>query len=468
MKPRAIALATAAAVSLLVPLAFATGCAAEEAEEPIAYPEPIGYTPPGAASPPQSPSPGARAQAAPAPPPAQVSGDVVIGGEDDQNEYSDTDPSALSDFRSTLQPYGSWVDDATYGTVWVPSPTVVGQDFTPYVSAGHWTYDDDYVWVSDYDWGWAPFHYGRWVYAVGPGWEWIPGRAYAGAWVSWRYGWDDWAYVGWAPLPPTWCWRGGYAVGIGFVPVAPYAFVGSGELFAPRVGGRVLGGAQVGVIAAHTRPFVPASPGVGGAVVARPVVGGPSPSALHIAPTAVARVSMQDRGLIQARAYARPSSAVALGAHPSQSTAMRAPSVAQSSAFGRGAAPAYSSPAASHFGGRLGGGFAGNAASAPPMRAPSYQASARPSPYYGSPRFSGSTPAPSYRSYSSPASSPGYSSSFHGGGSFGSSGAFHGSSGGSGGGFHGGGGGGGGFHGGGGGGGGFHGGGGGGHGGGHR
>ena len=127
-------------------------------------------------------------------------------------------PSALSDFRSTLEPYGTWTDDPSYGTVWVPSPSVVGPDFTPYVSAGHWAYDSDYAWVSDYDWGWAPFHYGRWVYGPGMGWEWIPGRTYAGAWVSWRYGVDDWAYVGWAPLAPTWCWRGGVAVGIGFVP----------------------------------------------------------------------------------------------------------------------------------------------------------------------------------------------------------------------------------------------------------
>ena len=191
--------------------------------------------------------------------------------------YDDTDPSALSDFRSTLEPYGTWTDDPSYGTVWVPSPSVVGADFTPYVSAGHWAYDSDYAWVSDYDWGWAPFHYGRWAYAAGPGWEWIPGREYAGAWVSWRYGVDDWAYVGWAPLAPTWCWRGGMAVGLGFVPRAPYAFVGTGELFAPRVGARVVVGAQVGAIASHTRPYVPASASVGGRVAARPVVGGPSP-----------------------------------------------------------------------------------------------------------------------------------------------------------------------------------------------
>ncbi len=170
-----------------------------------------------------------------------------------------------ADFHSTLDPYGSWTEDPTYGSVWVPSPSVVGTDFTPYVSSGHWAYDSDYAWVSDYDWGWAPFHYGRWVYAQGPGWEWIPGRAYAGAWVSWRYGYADWAYVGWAPLAPTWCWRGGVAVGLGYVPRAPYAFVGSGELFSPSIRGRVMAGAQVGVIAAHTRPFVPTSAMAGGA-----------------------------------------------------------------------------------------------------------------------------------------------------------------------------------------------------------
>ena len=28
----------------------------------------------------------------------------------------------------------------------------------------------DYTWVSDYDWGWAPFHYGRWFVYPGRGW----------------------------------------------------------------------------------------------------------------------------------------------------------------------------------------------------------------------------------------------------------------------------------------------------------
>jgi hypothetical protein len=471
MKPAILSLAA----SLLLGLPLLTGCAGEEAEAGEAAYPPIGYTPPppAAAEPPSRPPP-------PASPPSQAQGgqpdgapgawqwaapadeapaDGADGDADappaDGAGYADTDPSALSDFRSTLEPYGTWTEDDTYGSVWVPSPSVVGTDFTPYVSAGHWAYDSDYAWVSDYDWGWAPFHYGRWVYAAGPGWEWVPGRAYAGAWVSWRYGVDDWAYVGWAPLAPTWCWRGGVAVGIGFVPRAPYAFVGTGELFAPRVGARVVVGAQVGTIASHTRPYVPASASVGARVAAHPVVGGPSPASLHIAPDAVVRAPAENRGLMQAQAFSRPSTAVALGARAPEGVGPRA----APAAFSRGGAsvPAYRSSAAmssSHFGGRrLGGGFAGSAAASGPMRsASSYGGSPR--PYFGAPSQSASVQSSSaFRSYSGASSARSFSappgarfspsaggvrsapsaSSFHGGGS---SGGFHGA-----GGYHGGGGG---------------------------
>src|SRR5262245_56205214 len=107
-----------------------------------------------------------------------ASGEYAIG--EDPDSYQDNDPSALTDFRAPLEPYGTWVDDSTYGTVWQPSRTVVGADFVPYSTAGHWVYDDDWVWVSDYEWGWAPFHYGRWVWIDGRGWIWIPGRVYRG------------------------------------------------------------------------------------------------------------------------------------------------------------------------------------------------------------------------------------------------------------------------------------------------
>src|SRR5262249_36285110 len=73
-------------------------------------------------------------------------------GAQQQDEYADTDPSALTDFREPLAPYGVWVEDPTYGTVWVPSAEAAGPDFAPYVSSGSWslTSDGDWYWVSDY------------------------------------------------------------------------------------------------------------------------------------------------------------------------------------------------------------------------------------------------------------------------------------------------------------------------------
>ena len=42
-------------------------------------------------------------------------GEIAVGASDD--EYADTDPSALTEFKPALAPYGAWVDDSTYGTI---------------------------------------------------------------------------------------------------------------------------------------------------------------------------------------------------------------------------------------------------------------------------------------------------------------------------------------------------------------
>jgi uncharacterized membrane protein YgcG len=106
-------------------------------------------------------------------------------------------------FDETLSPYGQWVDTGTGpndGRAWRPDPNVVGDDFQPYATGGHWVYSDyGWGWESDYAWGWAPFHYGRWALTPAWGWVWYPGTVWAPAWVDWRFG---GGYVGWAPLPP--------------------------------------------------------------------------------------------------------------------------------------------------------------------------------------------------------------------------------------------------------------------------
>jgi len=152
-------------------------------------------------------------------------------------QYQDRDPSALTEFRPTLDPYGSWVADPTYGLVWVPSSRYVGSGFAPYVSSGHWglTASGDWIWVSDYPFGWVVFHYGRWVWISGTGWAWIPGRRYANAWVVWRVPDDNYAYIGWAPMPPAWGWYDGVAVSLWFGPPVPYVFCESDYVFYPHV-----------------------------------------------------------------------------------------------------------------------------------------------------------------------------------------------------------------------------------------
>jgi hypothetical protein len=231
-----------------------------------------------------------------------ASDEVTIGQTSDG--YEDDDPSALTEFRAALDPHGAWVDDPTYGTVWVPSAKEVGPDFQPYVTAGHWVYDHDWIWASDYGWGWAPFHYGRWVYVEGRGWAWIPGRAYRGAWVS--LGVDDgYSYLGWAPLGPAFLWFGGVPMGFAGYYTAPWVYCPRGYVFAPSMRGHAVAGAAAGPVAGRVRPFVLAHPGVGG----------PSPQSFGYQAERVPNGSGAEAAEIsRAQTFARPATAQALGA----------------------------------------------------------------------------------------------------------------------------------------------------------
>jgi hypothetical protein len=148
--------------------------------------------------------------------------------EQEQQAYDDGyDPNAYQQFESTLAPYGAWQDVPSYGHVWVPSPSVVGVDFAPYGSGGHFVMSDyGWTWASDWDWGWAPFHYGRWLVVGGHGWCWIPGTVWGPAWVNWRWG---GGYVGWAPMAPR-----GVVIGPPRGIRGPWHFTVAGQLGVPR------------------------------------------------------------------------------------------------------------------------------------------------------------------------------------------------------------------------------------------
>jgi hypothetical protein len=129
-------------------------------------------------------------------------------------------------FYSNLSPHGSWLVSGSYGRVYQ-------RGWNPYYD-GHWQYADvGWVWVSDYDWGSIPYHYGTWVDDPEFGWVWVPGYTWAPAWVVFRTGPSA---VGWAPVAPGFSLSvslggGGYYE----PPASAFIFVSTREFAAPRI-----------------------------------------------------------------------------------------------------------------------------------------------------------------------------------------------------------------------------------------
>jgi hypothetical protein len=73
-----------------------------------------------------------------------------------------------------LAQYGTWSADATYGAVWCPAGVAAG--WAPYRN-GRWAFISPWgwTWIDDAPWGFAPFHYGRWLFEDGH-WFWVPGN----------------------------------------------------------------------------------------------------------------------------------------------------------------------------------------------------------------------------------------------------------------------------------------------------
>ena len=127
---------------------------------------------------------------------------------------------------TNLSEHGTWLVSAQYGHVWQPREYT--QDWNPYYD-GHWVYTDlGWAWVSDYEWGSIPYHYGTWYSDPDAGWVWVPGRTWAPSWVVFRTGPD---YIGWAPVPP------GFSIGLSLNvgEASNFVFVSSHDFLAPRV-----------------------------------------------------------------------------------------------------------------------------------------------------------------------------------------------------------------------------------------
>ncbi len=113
-----------------------------------------------------------------------------------------------------LDRHGRWEQNTEYGALWTPRTVAPG--WAPY-AAGHWAFVRPWgwTWVDDAPWGFAPFHYGRWVWHRNA-WGWAPGTyvarpVYAPALVGWVGGpqvsvsisiGSPAPTVGWFPLAP--------------------------------------------------------------------------------------------------------------------------------------------------------------------------------------------------------------------------------------------------------------------------
>jgi hypothetical protein len=95
-------------------------------------------------------------------------------------------PAGMTGY-SALDSFGQWQLDVYHGVLWYPK--VTSRKWAPYRN-GHWTQVSPWgwTWVDSAPWGFAPFHYGRWIRRAND-WAWAPGAinvspTYGPAWVA--------------------------------------------------------------------------------------------------------------------------------------------------------------------------------------------------------------------------------------------------------------------------------------------
>jgi hypothetical protein len=160
-----------------------------------------------------------------------------------------------------LDRYGRWDRHPEYGNLWYPHS--VGAGWAPYRD-GHWAWVSPWgwTWVDDAPWGFAPFHYGRWVNWQGR-WGWAPGGyvarpAYAPALVAWLGGGN--VSVGISIGGPT----------VGWVPLAPFEVYRPYYAYTPRYWQRINPGVRYEPRPVRTGPIMYTNQGVPGGVTVVP------------------------------------------------------------------------------------------------------------------------------------------------------------------------------------------------------
>ena len=141
---------------------------------------------------------------------------VWVASEDKREERSASSSYVSPEMTGAedLDRYGRWDRHPEFGAIWLPISVQIG--WAPY-KFGHWARVGlwGWTWVDAAPWGFAPFHYGRWVSWQGQ-WCWAPGLytprpVFAPALVAWVGG-PVVVGVGGGPRLPGQSW----------VPLAPH------------------------------------------------------------------------------------------------------------------------------------------------------------------------------------------------------------------------------------------------------
>ena len=105
----------------------------------------------------------------------------------------------VQQFMEDLANYGTWTPDRTWGWTWQPRGVL--PNWRPYMQ-GEWQVAEGFglYWHSYEAFGWAVYHYGRWMWQDHRGWVWLPDKTWGPGYVNWAYG---EGYVAWTPMAPT-------------------------------------------------------------------------------------------------------------------------------------------------------------------------------------------------------------------------------------------------------------------------
>ena len=141
-------------------------------------------------------------------------GDAVLAADKADDKASAASAAAQVPPEMTgaadLARFGTWSVAPDGTRLWTPAKLPAG--WAPY-QQGAWSWNSPWgwTWVDEQPWGFAPFHYGRWLSAKGH-WAWTPGQwgaarpVYAPALVGWFGGpaltVDGAPAVGWVALAP--------------------------------------------------------------------------------------------------------------------------------------------------------------------------------------------------------------------------------------------------------------------------